>query len=82
MLQKYVFDLSHIEEHVPLQLRADLSYEEQPVKVVDRKEQVLRRRIISYVKVQWSNHTEREATWELEEEMRRKYPQLFGGTGM
>ena len=49
---------------------------------VDRKEQVLRRRNISYVKVQWSRHSEREATWELEEEMKQKYPQLFETTGM
>ena len=46
-----------------------------------RKEQVLRRRVIPYVKVQWSNHTVREATWELEEEMRKKYPYLFDSLG-
>ncbi|GKV20173.1 hypothetical protein SLEP1_g30331 [Rubroshorea leprosula] len=29
-----------------------------------------------------SNHTEREATWELEEDARKKYPQLFDEQGM
>ncbi|GKV24406.1 hypothetical protein SLEP1_g34021 [Rubroshorea leprosula] len=77
MLRKYVPDLSHVIEHVPIQLREDLSYEEQPICIVDRKEQVLRRRVIPYVKIQWSNHTEREATWELEEDARKKYPQHF-----
>ena len=66
----------------PLQLGEDLTYEEQPVGIVDKKEQELRCRTIQYVKVQWSNHFEREATWELEEEMREKYPYLFEESGM
>ncbi|GKV01835.1 hypothetical protein SLEP1_g14353 [Rubroshorea leprosula] len=81
MLRKYVSDPNHVIEHSPLQLREDLSYEEHPIRIVDRKEQVLRRRIISYVKIQWSNHVEREATWELEEDARKKYPYLFVDTG-
>jgi hypothetical protein len=32
---------------------------------------------IKYVKILWSNETEREATWELESRMRNKYPDLF-----
>jgi hypothetical protein len=28
-------------------------------------------------KVQWSHHTEVEATWEHEEELRADYPELF-----
>ena len=45
--------------------------------VVDYKEQALRKRIIPYVKVQWTNHPEREATWELESEMKKRYSYLF-----
>jgi hypothetical protein len=37
----------------------------------------MRRRMIKYVKVLWTNQSEREATWELEEQMRKKYPELF-----
>nr|CAD1831517.1 unnamed protein product [Ananas comosus var. bracteatus] len=32
---------------------------------------------IPYVKVLWSNHDEREATWELESALRERYPHLF-----
>jgi hypothetical protein len=81
MLRKYVPDCNHVVAYEPLQLREDLTYEEQPVRIVDKKEQELRRRTIQYVKVQWSNHSEREATWELEEEMREKYPYLFEESG-
>ena len=81
MLRKYVLDCNHVVAYEPLQLREDLTYEEQPVRIVDKKEQELRRRTIQYVKVQWNNHSEREATWELEEEMREKYPYLFEESG-
>lgn len=76
-LRKYVPDPSHVLEPRPLKVRSDATYEEIPVRIVDRKDQVLRRRVIPYVKVQWSNHTEREATWELEEQIRERYPHLF-----
>jgi hypothetical protein len=32
---------------------------------------------LKYVKVLWTNQSEREAMWELEELMRQKYPELF-----
>ena len=37
---------------------------------------------VKLVKVLWSNHSIREVTWELEEEMREKHPQLFQDSGM
>ncbi|KAJ3678097.1 hypothetical protein LUZ60_001900 [Juncus effusus] len=77
LLRKYIHDPSHVIEYEPLRFERGLSYLEEPVHIVDRKEQQLRRRIIPYVKVQWRNHTEREATWELESEMREKYSDLF-----
>ncbi|XP_073067223.1 uncharacterized protein [Primulina eburnea] len=81
-LRKYIPDPSHVLELEPLliegNLGEELKYEEVPIRIVDTKEQVLRRRIIPYVKVQWYNHTEREATWEMEEKMRKDYPYLFG----
>ncbi|WRX25665.1 Chromo domain - like 4 [Theobroma cacao] len=77
LLRKYISDPGHVVELAPLGLREDFSYDERPIRIVDRKEQILRRRTIPYVKVQWSNHTEREATWELEENIKEKYPHLF-----
>ncbi|XP_073300552.1 uncharacterized protein [Primulina huaijiensis] len=80
-LRRYIPDPSHVLEVGPLltegNLGEGLKYEEVPIRIVDTKEQVLRRRTIPYVKVQWSNHTEREATWEVKEKMRKEYPYLF-----
>ncbi|XP_047320534.1 uncharacterized protein LOC124924558, partial [Impatiens glandulifera] len=77
MLRKYVHSNDHIIESIPLEFGKNLTYEEIPLRIIDRKEQILRRRTIKYVKVQWSNHSERESTWELEDDMKSKYPSLF-----
>ena len=47
------------------------------MQIVDRKEQVLRSKVIPLVKVLWKNHEREAATWELEAQMCRHYPQLF-----
>jgi hypothetical protein len=48
-------------------LEADLTYPVHRVKVLDQKDRVTRRKTIKFFNVQWSNHTEQEATWESEE---------------
>ena len=42
MLRKNILDPNHVIEVAPLQLREDLSYDEELVKIMDHKEQVLR----------------------------------------
>ncbi|WVZ54261.1 hypothetical protein U9M48_005086 [Paspalum notatum var. saurae] len=58
-------------------LQDNLEYLEYPVQIVDRAEKGTRRIRIPVCKVLWSNHSEREATWEKESELRKKYPHLF-----
>ena len=58
-----------------------MSYEEVPVEILDRKEQVLRNRTISWVKVLWKNHSAKEASWEREDDMLSRYPSLFQDQG-
>ncbi|KAL6331696.1 hypothetical protein AAG906_016692 [Vitis piasezkii] len=81
-LRKYIYDPSHVVELEPIQISEDLTYEEVPVQIVDVMDKVLRHAVVKLVKVQWSNHSIRKATWELEEEMREKHPQLFQDSGM
>jgi hypothetical protein len=69
-----------LEEQLPMEeldLGGDLTYSERPVKILDTTEGVTRSKIIKMCKVQWSHHTEDEATWEHEEELRADYPELF-----
>jgi hypothetical protein len=58
-------------------LDADLSYPEHLVKILDQQDRVTRRQMIQFFKVQWSHHSEREATWETEEFIRSKYPRFL-----
>jgi hypothetical protein len=77
MLKKYVPDVTHVLESESLQIQPNMTYEETPMRILDKKEQVLRNKSISLVKVLWNNHSVEEASWELEESMRNKYPHLF-----
>ena len=67
MLQKYIVDHSHVLRDQPAELKEDLTYEERPVQIFDRKDQVLRNKVIPLVKVLWMNHGREEATWERED---------------
>jgi hypothetical protein len=55
-------------------VEADLSYPEQPIKVLDQKDCVTRRKTIKFFKIQWSNDSEEEATWESEDFLRSRHP--------
>ena len=77
MLRRYRSDPSHILQAQPLELRDNLTYEEEPVAIVARESKVLRNKTIPLVKVMWKHHGSEEATWEREEDMRNQYPHLF-----
>ncbi|XXG85952.1 hypothetical protein AAC387_Pa11g0946 [Persea americana] len=77
MLRKYVSDPSHVIRHEEIQVLPDTAYVEKPIQIIDTKEVVLRTKTIKWVKVLWAHHGPNEATWELEEQMARKYPELF-----
>ena len=81
MLLKYIPDPSHVLDTPEIELRDDLSYEEQPVQVMGREEKELRNKKIFLVKVLWRNHLVEEATWKREDQMRSQYPHLFHNTG-
>nr|CAD1834996.1 unnamed protein product [Ananas comosus var. bracteatus] len=77
VLRKYIFDPAHVLDATPSKLKEDLIFEEQPVKILAREVKKLRNRDIPSVKVLWSNHDKREATWELESALQERYPHLF-----
>ena len=77
MLKKYIPDASHKIDFSELKIQEDMSYTEKPLKILDTKERVLRTKTIPMVKVLWRNHALEEATWEVEDDMRKKYPELF-----
>ena len=76
MLKKYIPDSSHVLPVEDLEIDESVSYKTQPVKILDRKEKILRNKIIPLVKVLWLHHGVEEVTWELESEILRLYPHL------
>ena len=77
MLRKYIATPDVIVEYEPLEIQEGFTYVEEPVKIVDKKDQVLRTKMIPIVKVLWHNHGVKEASWEAEHDMRNRYPHLF-----
>ncbi|XP_075481169.1 uncharacterized protein LOC142521881 [Primulina tabacum] len=77
ILRKYEPDPSHVLSTEDVELDSSLSYVEQPVQILDRKEKQLRNKKITLVLVQWSRHGIEETTWELEARMRQEWPHLF-----
>jgi hypothetical protein len=77
MLRKYIRDPELKIEADPIIIQQDLTIDAHPVHVLEFSEHVMRNRTIKYVKIFWSNQTEREATCEFESIMRNKYPNLF-----
>jgi hypothetical protein len=55
-------------------LEADLSYPEHPIRVLDQNNRVTRHKTIKFFKIQWSNHSEEEATRESEDFLHSRHP--------
>jgi hypothetical protein len=55
-------------------LETDLTYPEHPIKILNQKSRVTRRKTIKFYKVQWSNHMVEEATRESEDFLRSRHP--------
>src|SRR4051812_31854412 len=60
-----------------IQLDSDLTYEEKLVKILEFASRVKCSKVIRFCKVQWSHHTEDEATWEREEDLQKDHPNYF-----
>ena len=54
---KYIADLSHVLEAPPIELKQDLLFEVQPMRIVDHGMKELRKKVILMVKVLWQNDT-------------------------
>jgi hypothetical protein len=55
----------------------DLTYQEYPVKILYTSEKVTWNNRYKMCKAQWSNHTEEDATWEKEDQLKPKFSEIF-----
>jgi hypothetical protein len=58
-------------------INQDLTYREVRIRILEESHRTTRTRSIKFLKIQWSNHTEEEATWEREDYIKAEYPDLF-----
>ncbi|WMV37626.1 hypothetical protein MTR67_031011 [Solanum verrucosum] len=77
MLKKYMDNPSLIIPTEDIGINDSLSYEEIPVQILDRQVRKLRIKEVTSVKVLWRNQFVEVATWEAEEDMKKRYPHLF-----
>ncbi|KAD6796259.1 hypothetical protein E3N88_07155 [Mikania micrantha] len=76
-LKKCLADETLIIPIEEIQLDEHLRFVEEPLEIMDRKVKQLRRSRVPIVKVRWNSRRGPEFTWEREDHMRNKYPQLF-----
>jgi hypothetical protein len=60
-----------------LNAKEDPSYQEYSIKILETSERVTQNKKIKMCKMQWSHHTEKEATWEREEELKDEFASFF-----
>ncbi|KAI3494494.1 hypothetical protein L1887_40742 [Cichorium endivia] len=76
-LKKCLADESLIVPLEDIQINEKLNFVEEPVEILDREVKQLKRTKIPIVKVCWNSKRWPEYTWEREDYMKGKYPQLF-----
>jgi hypothetical protein len=54
-------------------LEPDLTYSEHPIRVLDLKDRITRRRTLKFYKIQWNQHSEDEATWETQDFLEKNF---------
>jgi hypothetical protein len=60
-----------------LEVQEDLTYIEKPTLILETADRVTQRSTIMMCKVKWGHHSEEEATWEREDDLKAMYPELF-----
>jgi hypothetical protein len=58
-------------------LEPDLTYSEHPIRVLDQKDRITRRKTLKFYKIQWNQHSEDEATWETQDFLEKNFPSFL-----
>ena len=78
-LRKYIPDPTHVIVPDDIQMRDNLTFGVSPLRIVDQRVKRLRNKDVTLVKVLWDQKSG-HATWELEDQIRKQYPELFTGS--
>jgi hypothetical protein len=67
---------------VDFTLEPDLSYLEHPIRVLDQKDRITRKRTLKFYKVQWNQHTEEESTWETQDFLGKNFTKFLASCNL
>jgi hypothetical protein len=73
-LKKCLRDPDGTIEVMDVTLEPDLTYSKHPIRVLDEKDRVTRRRTLKFYKIQRNQHKEDEATWETQDFLEKNFP--------
>ena len=81
-LRKCTPDPTHVVDLGKLIVDADGTFEEGPVRIMDSRDQVFRRKTVRLVKVLWQHQEVEKAKWERKGTMYTNYPYFIEDEGM
>jgi hypothetical protein len=67
---------------VDFTLEPDLSYLEHPIRVLDQKDRITRKRTLKFYNVQWNQHTEEESTWETQDFLGKNFTKFLASCNL
>jgi hypothetical protein len=67
---------------VDVALEPDLTYSEHPIRILDQKDKITRKRTLKFYKVQWNQHSEDEATWETQDFLAKNIPRFLASCNL
>jgi hypothetical protein len=67
LLKNYVPDVNHVNYWNVIQVEHEGGFWVEPIRIMDQKVKVLKKKAIGLVKVQWTYYHHEDATWEHEE---------------
>jgi hypothetical protein len=76
-MKRYNLDSEYVLNEELLHLQPNLSYVERSVKVIEWSVKKLKNKKIPMVKILWEYHGTQDVTWETEEWVKKKYPELL-----
>jgi hypothetical protein len=82
LLKKCLRVLDRTIDVMDVTLEPDLTYSEHPIRVLDQKDRITRRRTLKFYKVQWNQHTEDEATWETQDFLEKNFPRFLASCNL
>ena len=82
MQRKYTPDPGHVVHWGEIIVDTYGTFEEGPLRIMDNRDQVLRRKTVRLVKVLWQHRGVEEVRWERKDTMRATYHFLFEDEGM